>query len=357
MHPLLGRRGALGLYLLFWTLLSGLAILLACRPWLGWLEALAMTGPLSVTNAFIGLSAWYLNRSYSLRHTGLAKLAGVAILAALVSSLLWVSFGFLWASLLAGLPPLGAAQRHFGEFGPLLFGIGALLYLLALGLHYLLAATEESEETARLALQLQAQAREAELRALKAQLHPHFLFNSLNSISALALARPAEARRMCLQLADFLRRSLDLGARQYLGLRDELDLVRTYLAIEEVRFQPRLRFSETVAEECLDYQVPALILQPLVENAIVHGIARLPGEGAVSLWVSLAVGSLIIRVENDFDPETPPSRRSGRGTAMVRERVRSLYGGAGRLDLATRDRRFVATLVLPARRSEEEKPQ
>lgn len=355
MHPLLSRRGALGLYLLIWTLLSGLAILLACRPWLGWLEALAMTGPMAVTNAFIGLSAWYLNRSYSLRHTSLAKLAGVACLAAVVSSLLWVSIGFLWANLLAELPPLGDAQRHFGAIGPLLLGIGALLYLLALGLHYLLAAMEESEEAARLALQLQAQTREAELRAIKAQLHPHFLFNSLNSISALALPQPAEARRMCLQLADFLRQSLDLGARQYLSLREELNLVRAYLAIEQVRFQPRLRVSETIGDECLDCQVPALILQPLVENAIVHGIARTAGEGTLSLWVSFAVGSLIIRVENHFDPEAPPGRRSGRGTAMVRERVRSLYGGAGRLDLATRDGRFVATLVLPARRAGEEK--
>src|SRR4029079_2516584 len=150
---------------------------------------------------------------------------------------------------------------------------GFLLYLLAMAVSYLAAAFEVSRDAERRGLELQVLAREAELRALRAQLDPHFLFNSLQSISALTTADPPAARRMCLLLADFLRDTLAVGSQARIPLRSELLLAQRFLEIEQVRFGERLRV-DIEPEQAGDIAVPPLILQPLVENAVRHGIAH-----------------------------------------------------------------------------------
>ena len=135
---------------------------------------------------------------------------------------------------------LSMPSRGFAGVDTLLLGFGLLLYLLSLAVSYLLAAFELSREAERRALRGQVLAREAELRLLRAQIDPHFLFNSLHSISALTGSDPAAARRMCLLLADFLRESLVLGAQDRITLDRELGLVERFLAVERVRFGDRL---------------------------------------------------------------------------------------------------------------------
>jgi LytS/YehU family sensor histidine kinase len=165
----------------------------------------------------------------------------------------------------------------------LIFASGALFFWFAVMFHYLLMAFETSRQTETRGLGLEILAREAELKALRAQIDPHFLFNSLNSISALTTADPSGARRMCLLLADFFRSSVRLASRDMVPLSDEIAMVRQYLEIEKVRFGSRLETAIAMEPECESCPVPPLILQPLVENAVRHGINSLIEGGAVRI--------------------------------------------------------------------------
>ena len=161
--------------------------------------------------------------------------------------------------------------------------VGALLFWLAAACHYLLIAFEASRDAETRAIELDLLAREAELRALRAQIDPHFIFNSLHSISALTASDPAAARRMCLLLADFLRETLRLGSNSRITLADELALAERFLAIEQVRLGARLQVTRETDPAGGDCLVPPLLLQPLVENAVVHGIAQLVEGGTIRL--------------------------------------------------------------------------
>src|SRR6185436_2752695 len=146
---------------------------------------------------------------------------------------------------------------------PALLTGGASLYALAVAFHYSLLAGEATRRAERQALELAVLAREAEVKALKAQVHPHFLFNSLNSISALVASDPARAREMCILLAEYFRSTLALGEKASVSLDEELQVARTYLAIEGQRFGPRLKVEELLDDEARACSLPPLLLQPL----------------------------------------------------------------------------------------------
>jgi two-component system, LytTR family, sensor histidine kinase AlgZ len=211
---------------------------------------------------------------------------------------------------------------------------------------YLARAFAASREAEHRGLELQVMAREAELRALRAQIDPHFLFNSLQSISALTSADPAAARRMCLQLAEFLRETLAIGARQRIPLESELDLARRYLSIEQVRFGDRLRI-EIAAGPAGAEPVPPLLLQPLVENAVTHGIAHLVEGGVVRIRAERRATSIAIAVDNPCDPDRPAGRGTGVGLRNVRGRLATLFGGDAVLSTVEADGRFVARIEMP----------
>jgi len=190
-------------------------------------------------------------------------------------------------------------------------------------------------------------ARDAELKALRAQINPHFLFNSLNSIGALTSKDPAKAQEMCILLADFLRLTLGLGEKALVLLREEFELVQRFLAIEKVRFGDRLWVDahvETQAQGCL---VPPLILQPLVENAIIHGIAGLPAGGTVRLSAECRGGQLHLSIENSVDPDATPPRKSGLGLRNVRQRLEARYGKEASMNTLAEEEFFRVTLSLP----------
>jgi LytS/YehU family sensor histidine kinase len=249
--------------------------------------------------------------------------------AAVACSLVLVGGAWVTASAAAQLGKLaGLEQRLHGHLG-LLFGIGVLLYLLSAGLHYAALAVASSHQAEQRAAEARTLAREAELQALRTQLNPHFLFNSLHSISTQDGAR---AREMCIRLADFLRNSLGLGSRDRIPLRDELALARSYLAVEQVRFGERLRVVEEIEAACQECSVPALLLQPLVENAVKHGVAGMLEGGAIRLSVQPSGAAVSITLENGFDPEMPAPRSMGMGLSHVRRRLEAIYGDEATFD-------------------------
>jgi LytS/YehU family sensor histidine kinase len=231
-------------------------------------------------------------------------------------------------------------QFWFRSAAPVLAVMVFLVFLLSVALHYVLLALESSQRAEVLS-------REAELKALKAQINPHFLFNSLNSISALTSADPGKAREMCVRLSDFLRNSLRLGERTSVPFSEELALTRTYLDVEQVRFGQRLRVKHDVDPGCEHCDVPPLLVQPLIENAIKHGIATLTEGGEIEFSVRKERDSLRITVENPFDPDAPATRKTGFGLVNVRNRLQARYGADGKLDIQIDDHRYRVMLSFP----------
>lgn len=341
MHPLLASRKRLFLYLAAWAPILGVLVYIGHAGGAAVLDALAVFTPAVAAFAFICLSPWPICR---IRPLGVATAPALLVTftgAAIAGSLALVGTAAIAAYAISRPAVLGRG------ISVVLFAIGVLLYLLSTGLHYALLAAEASRESERRAAEARTLAREAELQALKIQINPHFLFNSLHSIGALATMDGARARDMCVRLADFLRSTLGLGDRDLIPLRDELSLARRYLDVEQVRFGQRLRVEETIDRGCEHCAIPPLLLQPLVENAVKHGIAGLVEGGAVRLGARREPGVCEITIENDFDPETPPRRGGGVGLANVRKRLEARYGGAAKLDGAAIDSVYRVVVRIP----------
>jgi len=203
------------------------------------------------------------------------------------------------------------------------------------------------------AAQLAAQLAQAQLQALQMQLHPHFLFNTLHAISALMHRDVDAAEKMLARLSDLLRLTLDSGAQQEVHLKDEMDFLHKYLEIEETRFQDRLTVRTDIAADTLDALVPNLILQPLVENAIRHGIAPRVQPGVVEIRAWQDGGSLRIEVCDDGPGLRPGNGREGLGLANTRARLAALYGQRQQFELKPRAAGGVcAALSIPFRTSE-----
>jgi len=259
------------------------------------------------------------------------------------------------AAVVAGLLLAGAAWFMAGVLGtplasgqvPLWMGAGALLYLLSVGLHYAALGVMASRDAERQAAEARTLAREAQLQALKFQLNPHFLFNSLHSIAALTTLDSVRAREMCVRLSDFLRSSLGLGEREVIPLREELALARNYLDVEQVRFGDRLRVETEIEDLCEECGIPALLLQPLVENAVKHGVAGMVEPGSIRLTARRCQGAVEVTVENAFDPEAAPPERLGMGLTHVRRRLEVRYSGAATVEAGAADGIYRVVLRLP----------
>jgi hypothetical protein len=333
MHPLLASRRRVLLYLLAWTpILALLVYVTSAYGAASWQDAAAALAPACALYAFVCLSPFYVCRSRPLSLARTSGLAGTFGAAALAGGLTFAGAAWLSMRALGQSVAFHGIERDLTPHLAAWFGMGVLLYLLSVGLHYAALAAETSREAERRAAEARTLAREAELQALRMQINPHFLFNCLHSISALATQDGARAREMCVRLAAFLRGSLGLGLRESIPLREELALARSYLDVERVRFGARLRVEEEIESACEDCAVPALLLQPLVENAVKHGIAGLVDGGAIRLAVRRSGAAVVITVENGFDPEMPAASKTGMGLKHVRRRLQVCYGDDAEMD-------------------------
>ena len=231
MHPILARAERLAAYLAAWLVVAVLLAAVLTRQDVTWLAALALLLPICLVYAFVCLSAWYVCRATPLTSSGPTRVLASSATAAVIASGLWIGLARAWLATLAAVTTAGPTPEQYARHEPLMFASGVLLFLLALTVHYLLLVFEFARQAERRQLQLEVLSRDAELRALRAQLDPHFLYNSLNSISALTAVDPAGARRMCVLLADFLRDTLTISGRDRISLADELALIDRFLGI------------------------------------------------------------------------------------------------------------------------------
>jgi hypothetical protein len=347
MHPILARLERLASYLGAWLVVAGLLAAVLNFQGLAWTAALLLVVPVSLLYAFVCLSAWYICRATPLSTSRAFRVLASSAIGAAVASGLFVGAARVWVSVLGAVTSLGPTMEEYARHEPLLFAAGILLFLLALTVQYLMLAFEIAQEAERQKLQLEVLSRDAELRALRAQLNPHFLYNSLNSISALTAADPAGARRMCVLLADFLRETLAMSARDRITLGDELALTDRFLGIEQVRFGQRLQVERHVDDGVVRCRVPPLVLQPLVENAVTHGIAGLIEGGVIRLEVARRNGRLSITIENPHDADAPHPSRRGVGLENVRQRLIAMFGDDARLDIRRDPGIFRVDIAMP----------
>jgi sensor histidine kinase YesM len=346
MHPILKRRSRLVLYLAVWIvfgLLLTVVFIFGGRAPPLW--SLQFAVPMAMLLGMISLSFWYLAQSMPPGDTPIMRMVVMWVSVGLASLLSWLAIAYVWAQYL--LPDdTDIRDDAAGILGLMIFA-GAIGITLAVLGHYLAGAFERSRNAERRALELQVLAREAELKSLRAQLDPHFLFNSLNSVAALIGNDTAAARQMCFLMAQFFRKSLTLGREQSIPLSEEVGLAQTFLAIERVRFGERLRSKFDIAQDVRDVSVPPLFLQPLVENAVHHGVAHLLEGGEVCVTARRRESFVELVVENPCDPDRPASRGTGVGLVNVRSRVETLCGHRASVDVNATDEKFRVSILLP----------
>ena len=267
----------------------------------------------------------------------------LALVAALSHTLLDTASNFIFGSSLGFWALFGKIARHTVH-------LNILVYIIIVCVAQYLMHYWKMREDARQNAELRAQLSDARLASLESQLRPHFLFNTLHTISGLMERDPGGARQVIVRLSELLRRSLRSGEQHEIPLAQELDNVRAYLEIEQVRFAGRLETHIETDAESLRCAVPGFILQPIVENAVRHGVAVDPQGGRIDVSATCRNGRLRLEVRDTGPGPGPETDGRGVGLANTRARLRELYGERGRIELAAGSAGgAVVTIAIPRR--------
>lgn len=280
------------------------------------------------------------------RHLGVHVACGLLLAAAhlVVAELVFETLRQLRGREIAFLDGLGFSFRNN-------FHVNVLTYWAVVAMHHLRAYDRGYRERRLIEVRLREQLVRAELGALRMQLHPHFLFNALNSITAVLHRDPEQAETMIVQLSRLLRRALETRDTPEVPLAREIEMLRNYLELATLRHGDRLRWQIEVPQVLSSALVPTFLLQPLVENAVVHGIEGLPDAGSIAVRARQLGDRLEIEIENDVASAAAGSRRPGAGVGLenVRARLRHLYGATASFELTVRPGAALARIVLPYR--------
>lgn len=254
---------------------------------------------------------------------------------------------FKWA--IAKIIPHEINYLNFVEASnPVRFLFALLIFLFITAFYWLWNNLNEQREKDKQRTDIEQMAKETELVTLRQQLQPHFLFNSLNSISALAVSKPHDARKMIQQLSDFLRGTLKKDDRKPVLLKDELQHLNLYLEIEKVRFGHRLSVETSVDENSVTASLPPLLIQPIVENAIKFGLYDTVDETIIRISASLENNFLVISVKNPFDKETQKANTgAGFGLSSIQRRLFLMYARNDLMTIEKENGQFITTLKIP----------
>jgi two-component system, LytTR family, sensor kinase len=222
-----------------------------------------------------------------------------------------------------------------------------MFYICSVVIYYAISFYQSLQEKQAREMELRSLVREAQLNELRSQLHPHFLFNSLNSINSLTISEPSLAGEMIIKLSDFLRYSLSRKGHSMATFEKEVSHIRLYLEIEKVRFGNRLDFVCEMNEEHGSWPVPLMLLQPLVENAVKHGVYNTGETVHIALRSEIENAMLKITIGNNFDPDAVPEKGTGTGLANVQERMRLVYGQDSLFETKKNTNSFTAILHIP----------
>jgi two-component system, LytTR family, sensor kinase len=345
-HPVLGNRAWLIVWGLTWLFLAaGQSVLFYLA--LGNFVYMSIADSLLSLLIYSGiaLTLWYPFKYFNSGERNTISLASNLLATGAITILMWL---MVTRVLMMAVMPEENDYKAFWDL-TLTYRIatGVFIYALIVLAFYLFQSLMHLSEKNAKEAKLENIVKETELRLLRSQINPHFLFNSLNSISSLTITDPEKARDMIVKLSEFMRYALSRKDEQLVTLRSELENLRLYLEIEKVRFGERLSIEELIEEECLDFRIPVLLLQPLYENAIKHGVYESTESVKLTTRAAIAGGFITIAISNNYNPA--PSMRKGTGTGLtnVARRMELSYGSNASIKTSRDDSVFTVTLYMP----------
>ena len=347
MHPILSDFRRFLWYVAIWLLAGALfSRLLVSAGLCQWIYALTFALPVSLIFGFVATSSYYICRTLPLSRRSIFLTFLMFGSSAMVSGILLLGICEIWNMALVSVTGQEVVLAISNQLAAIILATGFALYLLALLAYDVLISFDNLRAAERREAASRLFARDAELQLLRTQIDPHFLFNSLNSISALTSIDPAGARNMAISLADFFRKTLALSEHTTITVREELDLCGHFLAVEKIRYGQKLQVNIQVDHTDLAL-IPPMSLQPLFENAIKHGVRQLPKGGLISASICGQDGWLHIRVENPVSDKVISDNGIGLGLTNLRERFNTIYGDRARVHWSRTENLFFVEISLP----------
>lgn len=342
-HPFLQNRKLLVSYWAFWLLLGLSSIAL---QWFFYDEPLKKTLVEAFIGAIIfpsvGLSIWFAIQYNRFEDNRILRLLIFHLIFATIIVTLWTYFGVVFTKVVA--PEL---LEDLSTTMPRMILGGYMYYVIYVVFFSAINYYQNFKEKIKQESELKALVREAELQALKSQINPHFLFNSLNSVSSLTISDPAKAQEMVINLSTFMRYSLMHNETETVPFCKELENIKLYLSIEKVRFGKKLNAEFEIEETCQNRRIPNMILQPLFENAIKYGVYETTNQVTIKTTCTCDDTNLFITITNDYDPGAVHRKGEGIGLRNIRQRLAIIYKNPDLLQTRDYKDRFEVKLSIP----------
>jgi two-component system, LytTR family, sensor kinase len=346
-HPVLQYRVRLIVWWLIWLFLALGQSLLFYFAYGSFINMSILDSVLSLLiYSGIALSLWYPFSFFNTGNPRPATLISNLVISGAISVTLWI---VLTKFVLQLILTEGNNYDAFWEATfPYRIGTGVFIYgLIILSYFLFISLSNLSEKNAKEA-RLESLVKEIELKMLRSQINPHFLFNSLNSISSLTITDPEKARDMVVKLSEFMRYALSRKDEQPVSLQSELDNLWLYLDIEKVRFGDKLITEVDIEQECFDFKIPVMLLQPLFENAVKHGVYESTDSVKIITKAKILNGFIEITISNNYDDSPTLKKGTGTGLINVSRRLELFYGNKASINTSKENGIYTVTLYLPA---------
>lgn len=341
-HPLTSNYRLLLFYIIFWVIV-GLSSLTVQFLWYDYPLTYAILD--SLTNyllyPLLGSSIWYSIKYYSPEKNSIGGLLLFHFIAASMLCFIWILLTY------AAFKPFFAVDDFLKDTLPNRIFLGYIMYALYLMFFYAVNYYQSLKEKIKKEGEYKALIREAELQALKSQINPHFLFNSLNSISSLTVSNPEKAQEMVINLSSFMRYSLMHNEKEMVSFSRELENIKLYLSIEKVRFGKKLNAEFEIDPHCPEAQIPNMILQPLYENAIKYGVYETTEQVTIKTTCTCDGNVLRISIVNDYDASSVKRKGEGIGLRNIRKRMEIIYNQPDLIQVTDHQTSFEVQLIIP----------
>jgi len=344
IHPVIGNKRYFLIYFIIWAIVTLAHSLLLyyyydLPVYVSILDGVVYNG----IYMLLGIGIWFIVNYNPFHLKNLLNLIIAHFLSALFIMGVWMSVAGLITGILFGEIKF---SEPYSNLVPIRIILGIMFYILIGMIYYLMIYYQNFRERVEYEANIEAKYKEAELNTLKAQINPHFIFNSLNSISSLTISDPEIAQEMIVKLSEFFRMTLKKDNTQFALLSEEIRYSRLYFEIEKIRFQEKLKYVIECDDGYDSLKIPHLILQPLLENATKHGVQENIHAVEVKLKCKKEGQYIILILSNEFDPDSTNSGQ-GIGHKNVRERLRLIYNRNDLLDIQIIDNQYTAILKIP----------
>jgi two-component system, LytTR family, sensor kinase len=346
-HPILSNKVRFIVWWLVWLFLALGQSLLFYFAYGSFIQISLIDSLVSlIIYSGIALSLWYPFRFFNSGVTSTTGLISNLVASGALSVTLWVLITKFIMTV--ALPEQTNYLAYWEKTFPYRIGTGVFIYGLIILTYYLFVSLSNLSEKSVKEAKLESLVKETELKMLRSQINPHFLFNSLNSISSLTITDPEKARDMVVKLSEFMRYALSRKDEQPVTLQNELENLRLYLDIEKVRFGDKLTTEENIENECLDFKIPVMLLQPLYENAVKHGVYESTESVRIFTNARMIDGYIEIIISNNYDSAPSLKRGTGTGLVNVSRRLELFYGKRASINTTRENGVYTVTIFIPA---------